>query len=152
MERLPLTCVMDTLCQMTRDELEEAKKEIHQLQNRASPLRRLPRELRNHIYSLVIEDRLGRLTGGRHHHRYNWVAPRCLIPPLFRTCRLVRSEGLSLFYRDIMTVIKFDHRTRGWRELSAALPECSYLKLHLHIKLILRQFLTQEQAYTQTNV
>lgn len=63
---------------------------------------KLPAEMRNMIYELVLQDH-GRFENGRNHHlvppgqRKSWRVVRQWDPPLLRTCFQLRKEPLSMY-------------------------------------------------------
>lgn len=112
------TTTVDGLDNMTYTELETLKSQLdtfrHRilaLQNRQSPLFRLPGELRNKIFLFAM---YGELL-----HRKQNLSSRNLYkePALFSVSRQVKSECTGVWFNDILAWEEFDATKGVWRRL-----------------------------------
>ncbi|KAK3725529.1 hypothetical protein LTR37_000499 [Vermiconidia calcicola] len=120
---LPFDIVKDMGNQRSEQELERLKRHITYLQNRNTLLLRLPAELRNYIYELVIRDRLQ----NRDKHPWQPTLAQCVKPPLLSTSQQLRYEGQRLYFGKFMTTERYDRSRNEWRTLPA--EEASRLAL-----------------------
>ena len=92
--KLPAGIIQDALDQLTPAELERIKRRILQLQNHTCGLLRLPQELRNQIYWLIMSDHLKEVIQTS---PQQCISSQHIVPKLFRASQQLRSQGLSLF-------------------------------------------------------
>ncbi|KAK3703330.1 hypothetical protein LTR37_014542 [Vermiconidia calcicola] len=136
---MPLYEIQDILAQRPYHELKIIQRHIRQLQNQNSPLLRLPAELRNYIFELVIEYHMrcdlnkvfvdhtfwwrldevnmavGAVRGQGQAHRT--ARDLSKVPSLFGVCRQIRSESRSLYYGKFVAVERYDVETKSWQNV-----------------------------------
>ena len=99
----------------TTNDLDQLGRDTSTNQNTRTGLLRLPAELRNRIYEMLLE------------HHFDFVARIPLSPlhysvheePAFcSTCRQIQVEGLSIFYGEFVDVQRYDGEAKAWTTLS----------------------------------
>ncbi|KAK3703329.1 hypothetical protein LTR37_014541 [Vermiconidia calcicola] len=144
---LPFDMVKDIVNQRSEQELERLKRHIMHLQNRNTFLLRLPAELRNNIYELVIRAHLQ----NPEHHSYQQTLANCVKPPLLSTSQQLRSEGQLLYFGKFMTTERYDRSRDEWSTLPA--EEASQLALcPLKLPMYLKPYLNLPPRVRQTMV
>lgn len=81
---------------------------------KASKFLSLPGELRNHIYDYVMQNYIKDISKRRWRDLKQWRKQA-----LFHACRLLRTEGLSIFY-DYLNLENYTFSTKEWKTLTSA--------------------------------